>query len=105
MHKSNKFASKVCALRASSGPEKFGGFSNLLQMTRTPEFKLLLGRLIILGCQILRGGTGGACWWGDPSGQVCKPMQDKRHRIATTASPGDLRTSTDVAKHNAFIRI
>eukprot|EP00983_Pelagomonas_calceolata_P071853 1151434-Pelagomonas_calceolata.AAC.4 len=25
---------------------------------------------------ILRGATGGACWWGDPLGQERKPMQE-----------------------------
>eukprot|EP00983_Pelagomonas_calceolata_P092261 1157645-Pelagomonas_calceolata.AAC.9 len=53
-----------------------GGFSNLHHMTSAPGLQLLLGYLIMLRCQILRWGTGGACWWGDPSGRVCKPMQE-----------------------------
>eukprot|EP00983_Pelagomonas_calceolata_P083795 1156235-Pelagomonas_calceolata.AAC.3 len=31
------------------------------------------------------GGTGGLSWWGDPSGWVCKPMQEvtshRNHRV------------------------
>eukprot|EP00983_Pelagomonas_calceolata_P058435 1145487-Pelagomonas_calceolata.AAC.1 len=53
-----------------------GGISNLHQMTSTPGLKLLLGYLIMLCCQNLMGATGGACWWGNPSGQVCTLMPE-----------------------------
>eukprot|EP00983_Pelagomonas_calceolata_P128215 1161489-Pelagomonas_calceolata.AAC.5 len=55
---------------------KKGETSNLHQTTSTPGLKLLLGHLIMLCCQNSMGATGGACWWGDPSGQVCTLMPE-----------------------------
>eukprot|EP00983_Pelagomonas_calceolata_P014833 470943-Pelagomonas_calceolata.AAC.6 len=37
------------------------GFSNSHQMTSAPGLQLLSSRLVMLHCQVLRWGTGGAC--------------------------------------------
>eukprot|EP00983_Pelagomonas_calceolata_P100067 1158528-Pelagomonas_calceolata.AAC.8 len=48
------------------------------------------------------GGTGGACWWGDSLGRVCRSR--KQHSVAITEFPGDLSSSMDAAQRDAFIK-
>jgi len=77
MSQSLRFAEKlasggaVCGSGAVLHPfwQEKGENSKLPQMISTPGLKLLLGRQLMLQCQNLRGGAGGACWWGTEMAQ------------------------------------
>ena len=86
----------VCGWMAFLHPfwQEKGAFPKLHQTSSAPGFKLLLCQQMMLQCQILPGGCGGACWWVGLIAMVCMPMQGVASlRPRCKLSPPDLAQS------------